>query len=91
MHVDIPAASGLPVKYLSSPIVTLGAFEGPAFDEDAPSWTRIPPGLAFEIRQPRLGMAYLFAELCLWPENVAVVRFQLKSTIETTLTLTILI
>lgn len=72
MHVDVPVASGLPAKYLSSAIVTLGAFEGPALDDDAPSWTRIPSGMAFEIRQPRVGIALLFAELSMWPENVAV-------------------
>ncbi|KZP28579.1 hypothetical protein FIBSPDRAFT_885452 [Athelia psychrophila] len=59
MHVEVPESSGLPAQCLTSPIVTLGAFEGRALDDDAPSWTRIPPGMAFEIRQPRVGMASL--------------------------------
>lgn len=71
MHVHIPALSGLPAEYLTSAIVTLGAYEGRSFHDDAPSWTRIPSGLAFEIRQPRVGVAYVFAELSMWPENCA--------------------
>lgn len=78
MHVDIPAASGLPAAYLTSAIVTLGAFEGRAVHDDAPSWTRIPAGMTFEIRQPRVGMAFLFAELSMWPENIAVASTELN-------------
>lgn len=72
MHVEVPQSSGLPARCLTSAIVTLGAFEGRANDDDAPSWTRIPPGMIFEIRQPRVGMAYVFAELSMWSENIAV-------------------
>ncbi|KZP08139.1 hypothetical protein FIBSPDRAFT_901512 [Athelia psychrophila] len=91
MHVDIPEASGLPAEYLSSARITIGAFEGPALHKDAPGWTRIPSGMAFEIRQPRVGMAYLFAELSWWPENVAVASSQHNYTFKATLTLTFLI
>lgn len=86
MHVEVPESSGLPAQCLVSPIVTLGAFEGPALDDDAPSWTRIPPGLAFEIRQPRVGMAYAFAELAMWPENIAVASAHSNPPIKPTLT-----
>lgn len=61
MYCDVPESSGIDISHLSSPIVTLGHYEGLAGDEDAPIWCRrIDPGYVFEFKQPRLGVAELF-------------------------------
>ena len=61
MYCDVPESSGVDVSHLSSPIVTLGYYEGLAEDEDAPVWCRqIETGHIFEFKQPQLDMAKLF-------------------------------
>ena len=73
VYVEIPETSGLNVSCLSSPVVTLGRYEGLLSDATAPEWTRMPTGIPFEIRQPRTAMLDVFDELAFWPENCAVV------------------
>jgi hypothetical protein len=73
MYVEVPESSGLHISNLSSPIVTLGHYEGLSSDIDAPEWTRMPPGIPVSLRQPRDAIADVFAELAFWPENVSVV------------------
>ena len=73
LYVQIPETSGLDVSLFSSPVVTLGRYEGLSSDTEAPNWTWIPTGIPVEFRQPRNAMAAVFAELAFWPENAAVV------------------
>lgn len=73
VYVEVPDTSGLDVSHLSSPVVTLGRYEGLSSDTEAPEWTRMPIGVPVELRQPRDTMADVFAELAFWPENAAVV------------------
>ena len=73
IYVEIPETSGLDVSCLSSPVVTLGRYEGLSSDATAPEWTRMPTGIPFEIRQPCTAMLDVFEELPFWPENCAVV------------------
>jgi hypothetical protein len=74
IYVEIPETSGLDVSCFSSPVVTLGRYVGLSTDVEAPEWTRIPPGIPIQLRQPRGAIAAVFAELAFWPENAAVVR-----------------
>lgn len=74
IYVDVPETSGLHVSTLSSPVVTLGCYRGLSSDSQAPQWTRMPPGISFEIRQPRKAIADVFMEIAFWPENVTTVR-----------------
>ena len=73
IYVEIPETSGLDVSCLSSPVVTLGRYEGLSSDATAPEWTRMPTRIPFEIRQPCTAMLDVFDELAFWPENCAVV------------------
>jgi hypothetical protein len=72
-YVEVPETSGIDVAYFSSPIVTLGRYEGHFSDASAPKWTHIAIGVAFDIRQPCGPVAAVFAELAFWPENVEIV------------------
>ena len=74
IYDDVPETSGLDISTLSNPVVTLGCYRGLSSDSQAPEWTRMPPGISFEIRQPRKAIADVFEELAFWPENVATVR-----------------
>ena len=74
LYVEIPETSGLDIAYLSSPIVTMGCYDGDSSDFDAPNWTTMSPGIPFELRQPRTAMANVFQELAFWPENTGIVH-----------------
>lgn len=54
-------------------MVTLGRYEGLSSDAGAPDWTRMPTGIAVELRQPCYAIADVFAELAFWPENNEIV------------------
>ena len=69
IYVEVPDTSGIDVAHLSSPIATLGCYDGHFSDTDAPEWTRITVGVSFDIRQPAHSIADVFTEIALWPEN----------------------
>lgn len=73
LYVEVPELAGIDIAHLSSPIVTLGRYEGHHLDVDAPEWTRIASGTTFEIRQPCGSMADVFTEIAFWPENADIV------------------
>ena len=61
MYCDVPESLGINVSHLSSPIVTVGYYEGLAEDGDAPVWChRIQAGDIFEFKQPQQDMVELF-------------------------------
>lgn len=70
LYANVPEASGVDVTYLSSPVVTLGRYDGHFRDSHAPRWTRLRMGMTVELRQPSSAIADVFAELAFWPENV---------------------
>jgi hypothetical protein len=74
LYANVPEASGADVAYLSSPVVTLGRYDGHFRDSNAPGWTRLTTGVTVEVRQPSAAIAEVFAELAFWPENVYIVR-----------------
>jgi hypothetical protein len=74
LYANAPEASGVDVQYMSSPVVTLGRYDGQFTDSNAPAWTHLPPGVTVELRQPGTAVAAVFAELAFWPENCAPVR-----------------
>lgn len=69
LYVDVPETSGVDVTYFSSPVVTLGCYEGHFNDSKAPRWTKLTMGTVIELRQPSTAVADLFMELAFWPEN----------------------
>lgn len=69
LHVNVPETSGVDVAHLSSPVVTLGRYDGHFRDSNAPAWTSLTMGAIVELRQPRTAIADVFAELAFWPEN----------------------
>ena len=69
LYVDVPETSGIDVTYFSSPVVTLGCYEGHFNDFKAPRWTKLTMGTVIELRQPSTAVADLFMELAFWPEN----------------------
>jgi hypothetical protein len=73
LRVVVPVSLGLPINALISPRVILGQYEGFCFDDEAPLWTGMRPGLPLEFLQPRGAMAELFHGLAIWAENLAVV------------------
>jgi hypothetical protein len=73
LSVAVPESSGLPMSALNSPKATFGRYEGYCFDEEAPHWTGMRPGLPLLFRQPRGAMAELFHGLAIWAENLEVV------------------
>lgn len=74
IYIEVPETSGIDVAHLSSPIATLGCYDGHFSDTDAPEWTRITIGVPFDIRQPAHSIADVFTEISLWPENAGTVR-----------------
>jgi len=73
LYADVPETSGIDVAYLSSPVVTLGRYDGHFSDTKAPGWTRLTLGQTVELRQPVVSVADIFIELAFWPENTHIV------------------
>ena len=73
LYANVPEASGVDVAHLSSPVVTLGRYDGQFTDSNAPGWTRLTPGVTIELRQPSTAVAEVFAEIAWWPENTHIV------------------
>ena len=72
MYCDVPESLGINVSHLSSPIVTVGYYEGLAEDGDAPAWCRrIQTGDIFEFKQPRLDIVELFFKFAKSTKNYA--------------------
>ena len=69
LYVNVPETSGIDVTHFSSPVVTLGRYDGHFNDSNAPGWTKLAPGTVIDLRQPSSAVAELFAELAWWPEN----------------------
>jgi len=83
IYVEAPETSGIDVAHLSSPIATLGCYDGHCSHKHAPDWTRIPIGVPFDIRQPCHSIANVFSEIAMWPENTAVLHVLICSQIIT--------
>lgn len=77
LYVETPEESGVNTSYLSSPLVTLGRYEGMFYDTDAPRWVAMTTGKALMFRQPRGAMAEVFNTIAFWTENTSVVSIQL--------------
>jgi hypothetical protein len=73
LYASVPETSGIDVTYLSSPIVTLGRYDGHLNDSKAPGWTKLTPGTVIDIRQPSAAVAKVFKELAFWVENNEIV------------------
>jgi hypothetical protein len=73
LYVETPDSSGIDRSYLSSPLVTLGHYEGLQTDADAPEWVRMTPGRPLQFRQPRGAMAEVMGTVALWIENTRIV------------------
>jgi len=73
LYANVPETSGIDVVYFSSPVVTLGRYDGHYNDSNAPGWTRLSVGVVIELRQPSTAVADVFTELALWPENTHIV------------------
>jgi hypothetical protein len=73
IYIEVPDTSGIDVAHFSSPIATLGCYDGFYSDTDAPKWTRLAVGIPFDIRQPAHSVADIFTEIALWPENAGTV------------------
>ena len=69
LYVNVPETSGIDVTHISSPVVTLGRYNGHFDDSNAPRWTKLTVGTVIDIRQPSNAVADLFEELAFWPEN----------------------
>lgn len=74
LYATVPEASGVDVAYLSSPVVTLGRYDGYFSESNAPGWTRLTVGTLVELQQPGKTVADVFAEIAFWPENARYVR-----------------
>jgi hypothetical protein len=53
LYVETPDTSSVEQSYLSSPLVTLGRYDGRCSDEEAPEWVQMMPGRPVQFRQPR--------------------------------------
>jgi hypothetical protein len=73
IYVETPESSGVNPSYLSSPLATLGRYEGFASDSDAPEWTRMQVNQPLQFRQPRGAMAEVFMKIAFWTENAVIV------------------
>jgi hypothetical protein len=73
VYVETPEASGVDLSYLSSPLATMGRYEGSHADIDAPEWTRMEVKRPLQFRQPRGAMAEVFMKLAFWTENAEIV------------------
>jgi hypothetical protein len=73
LYVETPDTSSVEQSYLSSPLVTLGRYDGRCSDEEAPEWVQMMPGRPVQFRQPRGAMAEVFGTVAFWIENVRIV------------------
>jgi hypothetical protein len=73
LYVEVPETSGVNPSYLSSPLVTLGHYEGMFYEPEAPAWTCLLVGKPLMFRQPRGAMAEVFAAIAHWTENATIV------------------
>lgn len=69
LYANVPEASGVDIEYMSSPVVTLGRYDGLFTDSGAPAWTHLRPGVTVELRQPGAAVGAVFEEITFWPEN----------------------
>src|SRR5882762_4055150 len=73
LYVETPDTSNIDQLYRTSPLVTLGHYEGLQTDMDAPEWVRMTPGQRLQFRQPRGAMAEVVGTVALWIENTHIV------------------
>lgn len=69
LHVEIPDTSNIDLSFQSSPLVTLGYYEGLNSDPESPEWTHLHAGWPIRFRQPQGAMAEVFHKLAFWNEN----------------------
>jgi len=69
LYVNVPKTSGIDVTHISSPVVTLGHYDGHFDDSNAPRWTKLTVGTVIDIRQSSNAVADLVEELAFWAEN----------------------
>ncbi|KIM78282.1 hypothetical protein PILCRDRAFT_11275 [Piloderma croceum F 1598] len=73
LYVEVPENSGVNPAYLSSPLATLGRYEGMFYDKEAPTWVScMAVGRPLMFRQPRGAMAEVFATIAHWTENASI-------------------
>ena len=73
IYVETPESSGVDTSYLSSPLATLGRYEGLATNFDAPEWTCMEARRPPTFRQPQGAMAEVFTEIAFWTKNLEIV------------------
>ena len=73
IYVETPEASGVNLSYLSSPLATIGRYEGSNTAIDAPEWTCMEVNRPLQFRQPRGAMAEVFMKLAFWTKNAEIV------------------
>jgi hypothetical protein len=74
LYIEVPEGSGVNPSYLSSPLATLGRYEGMFYDKEAPTWvSHMVVGRPLMFRQPRGAMAEVFATIAHWTENATIV------------------
>jgi hypothetical protein len=74
LYIEVPEGSGVNPSYLSSPLATLGRYEGMFYDKEAPAWvSTLLVGRPLMFRQPRGAMAEVFATIAHWTKNAAIV------------------
>jgi hypothetical protein len=77
LYVETPAGSHVDTSFLSSPLATLGRYQGLSSDPEAPEWTRMRSETPIVFRQPRGAMAEVFMIIAFWPENATIVSLNI--------------